>query len=61
MLSISVPGIAQILQQVIVNFIYLDLFMMEKWMPFVLEWINGKEFFDKPLNDYFDENGFSSK
>lgn len=42
MLSISVPGIAQIIQEVLVNFIYLDLMMLEKWMPQVLEWLNGK-------------------
>lgn len=63
MISISVPGIAQIIQQVLVNFIYLDLLVMEKWMPQVLDWINGdrSQINDEPLNDFFDENGFGSK
>lgn len=46
LISLSVPGITQIVQQVIVNFIYLDLFMTEKWLPF-------DDPDDEPLNDYF--------
>lgn len=36
--------------------------MMEKWMPNVLTWINGKEseIIDAPLNNFFNENGFES-
>lgn len=41
MISITVPGIAQIIQKVLVNFIYLDIFMTEKYIPYVLERING--------------------
>lgn len=62
LISLSVPGITQIIQQVLVNFIYLDLLMMEKWMPFVIRWINGGEDpEDEPLNNFFEDNGVESK
>jgi hypothetical protein len=35
---------------------------MEKWLPKFLNWINGDEMLiDKPLNNYFNDNGFQSK
>lgn len=64
LISISVPGIAPIMMQAIMNFVYFDLFIMENWFSDILEWINGKSINfsdDKPLNEYFDENGYSSK
>ncbi len=64
MLSISVPGIAKTLQKVLVNFIYFDILMTEKWLPSFLNWINGEDTnneVDSPLNNFFEENGFSSK
>ncbi len=44
------------------NFIYLDLLMMENWMPSVLKWINEnhEEIEDRPLNNFFEDNGFGS-
>jgi hypothetical protein len=32
MVSISVPGIAKILQAALLNFIYLDLLQTDKWL-----------------------------
>ncbi len=64
MLSISVPGISQIMQQVIVNFIYIDILMTEKWIPYLFNRVNGENNYndeDSPLNNYFDDNGFSSR
>lgn len=65
MISLSVPGIAQLILQVLVNFVYLDLLMMERWFPAVLQWVNGNnDNFsngDAPLNSFFDDNGLGSK
>ena len=62
MISISVPGIGKILQSALLNFIYLDILQTELWLfpllfppkPY------GEEDYDRPLNLYFEENGFES-
>ena len=64
MISINVPGIGKILMSSLMSFIYLDILQTELWLfpllfppkPFGQE----DEDDDKPLNIYFDENGFSS-
>jgi hypothetical protein len=34
--------------------------MMERWLPYVIKWINGKDqvMEDSPLNNVFEENDF---
>jgi hypothetical protein len=69
MISISVPGSANLIQMVLLNFIYLDILYTDKWLiPLLFTEDNDKdeddgEYVDLggPLNDFFDENGFSSK
>lgn len=34
--------------------------MTEKWMPQIIQMINGGDNSDSPLNNYFAENGFES-
>lgn len=77
MISISVPGTAKLIQMALLNFIYLDILQTDKWLIPLLftdeeqdesakdddaDEDNG-EYVDPaaPLNDFFDENGFSSK
>jgi len=36
MISLSVPGIAKIIQSILMNFVYLDLLQTEKWL---IPWI----------------------
>jgi hypothetical protein len=33
MISMPVPGIVQLINKVIMNFIYVDIFLSDKWMP----------------------------
>ena len=75
MISISVPGTAKLIQMALLNFIYLDILLTDKWLIPLLfkeDDSNGEdddadEDDDEnvnpggPLNDFFDENGFSSK
>jgi hypothetical protein len=62
MISISVPGIGKILQSALLNFIYLDILQTELWLYPLLfpPKAYGEEDADKPLNLFFDENGFES-
>jgi len=56
----SVPGIATLINSVMLNLIYVDILQTERWLT--------KWFFDdsqiteqdNPLNAYFEENGFNS-
>ena len=33
MISMPVPGIVQLVQSVLLNFIYLDVLLTDKWLP----------------------------
>jgi hypothetical protein len=33
MISMTVPGMVQLINKVIMNFIYVDIFLSDKWMP----------------------------
>jgi hypothetical protein len=61
-ISMPMPGIAQILLQLLLSFVYLDLLFTELWLP---GWFESQDQYseveDEPLNDYFYDNGFSSK
>jgi hypothetical protein len=66
MISMSVPGIAKLIQQVLLNLIYFDILMTDLWLDDLIEKLNGKKgsqeiLKDDPLNSYFAENGLSSK
>jgi hypothetical protein len=43
MISINVPGISQIIQKVLMGLIYMDLLLVDLWMPQTLEAINGNQ------------------
>ena len=61
MISMPVPGMVQLINNVIMSFIYVDIFLSDKWMPelfYGLESINEDS---EPLNSFFDESGYSSK
>jgi hypothetical protein len=60
MISMPVPGMVQLINNVIMSFIYVDIFLSDKWMPqlfYGLERINED---NEPLNSFFDESGYSS-
>lgn len=73
LISISVPGIASQILSSLINFIYLDVLMSEKWFEkiFYRSISNGSKARilisesemerDLPLNEFFDNNGFSTK
>lgn len=57
LVSLPVPGIAQMIQSVMLNFIYLDILMTDKWLiPLIYGSDDGDD--DEALNDKFAENGF---
>jgi hypothetical protein len=33
MISMPVPGIVQLIQQVLLNFIYVDILLTDMWLP----------------------------
>jgi len=67
MISISVPGIGKIIMTSLLNFIYLDILQTDLWLfplifpPKTMQELDEEDDDDKPLNIYFDENGFGSK
>jgi hypothetical protein len=65
MISLSIPGIAQPIMSIILQFIYLDLFQTDLWLTPMLDENNknedGEIDDDEALNVYFEESGFQSK
>lgn len=63
MLSISIPGIANIILSVLLNFIQFDVLYTEMWLPKALKKVNidlvNSE--SQALNLFFDQNGYGSK
>ena len=56
----TVPGMVQLINNVIMSFIYVDIFLSDQWMPelfYGLERVNDDI---EPLNSFFDESGYSS-
>jgi hypothetical protein len=57
LISIMVPGFAQLITKIILKFIYLDILQTEDWL---LPWLTQEEsdlldgYDDTALNDYFD-------
>jgi predicted PurR-regulated permease PerM len=61
LISISVPGIATLINSVLLNLIYLDILMTDRWLAPLFTDENQSREIDKPLNNYFEENGFSTR
>ena len=60
LISLSVPGIAALINSVMLNLVYVDILQTERWLN---KWFfddNQITEHDTPLNGYFDENGLSS-
>ena len=57
----AVPGIAQLIQQVFLNLIYVDLLWAEYWLPQLFTQEEEAESKIGGLNRYFEENGFDTQ
>jgi hypothetical protein len=64
LVSITVPGIAKIIQSALFGFICMDLLYTDRWLvPILTSFKTGQDDDvgqDKPLNPYFEQNGFTS-
>ena len=64
LISIAIPGIAQLITKIILKFLYLDILQTEDWL---LPWLTEEEkdlpddYDDSALNEYFDMFGFVTK
>jgi hypothetical protein len=59
MISMNVPGVAIMIQVVLINFIYFDILYTERWFPDLMKYLDfDLDFEDYPLNSFFNENGF---
>jgi hypothetical protein len=61
LISMPVPGMVQLINNVMLSLIYVDIFMSDEWLP---ELIYRESYLTKdiePLNSFFDDNGYSSK
>jgi hypothetical protein len=61
MISMPVPGIVQLVQAVLLNFIYLDILLTDLWIPSIFHTTVNDLEKDGGFNLFFEENGFSSK
>jgi hypothetical protein len=60
MISMPVPGIVQLIQRVLLNFIYVDILLTDMWLPQLLMTANEAQTEQKGINPYFEQNGFAS-
>jgi hypothetical protein len=61
LISLSVPGMAQLINYVMMSFIYVDIFMSDQWMPDLFYGMEGVDDDNESLNNFFDESGYYSK
>jgi hypothetical protein len=61
LISMPVPGMVQLINNVVMSFIYVDIFLSDKWMPELFYGSESANDDNLPLNNYFDESGYSSK
>jgi hypothetical protein len=62
LISMNVPGIVQIVQQIFMNFIFFDVFYVDQWVPPTLKKVSfNMDVPEEPINDYFQDNGFEVK
>jgi hypothetical protein len=51
MISMSVPSVAQTMQQALLNLVFFDIFFTEKWLPTLLLKLGlDPNFYEQPLN-----------
>ena len=60
MISIPVPGMVQLINNLIMSLIYVDIFHSDKWIPQVFYGLERVNDDNEPLNSFFDESGYSS-
>jgi hypothetical protein len=60
MISMPVPGMVQLINNIIMSFIYVDIFLSDKWIPELLYGMERVYEDSEPLNSFFDESGYSS-
>ncbi len=59
MISMSIPGVAQVIAQVLLNLIYFDILYTEEWLPsFLVSLGIIQDPNDEAINIYFEDNGF---
>jgi hypothetical protein len=65
MISLSIPGLPQLIQSVLLKFIYFDILYTELWISHFMVKIGLGDLDDVPndnaLNSIFADNGFQSK
>jgi hypothetical protein len=61
MISMQVPGMVQLINNVIMSFIYVDIFLSDKWLPQLFYGLERLDDDSEPLNSSFEESGYSSK
>jgi hypothetical protein len=54
MISLPVPGIVQLIQQVLLNFIYVDILLTDMWLSQLFMNLNEAQTEQKGINAYFD-------
>jgi hypothetical protein len=61
LISVTIPGVAQIIQRVLISFIYLDALQTEKWLvPLFFKDAEDEANPDHAVNSFFEQNGFQS-
>ncbi|TNV86287.1 hypothetical protein FGO68_gene17282 [Halteria grandinella] len=63
MISISIPGVAQPIMNIVLQFIYLDILQTDKWLTPIFAKDRdeqGNLLQDEPLSEYFEQSGFQS-
>lgn len=60
LISFPVPGIAQMIQGVMLSFIYLDILMTDQWLVPLIYGDQSADDDDHALNQQFADNGFGS-
>ncbi len=64
LLSFPVPGVASMIQSIILQTIYLDILQADDWLTPFFQSFNvdsdGNSLTDQGLNQYFENSGFSS-
>lgn len=59
-ISMPVPGIASLLQQVFLRIIYKDILYTDLWLPHIFHKKGQKDEETKGINSFFENNGFDS-
>jgi hypothetical protein len=58
LISVNIPGLASVIQSIILNYIYMDVLMTDKWLT---KYLVEDDLNDCAINYYFDISGFQSK